>query len=272
MKLAQFFLVTSIIFVPLAGFSATESPARVEAPLNGSGIKKTTVYDDAYLYVQLAEVSAGTAAQVKETFNANGKSKGVVLDLRFGAGTNATAAAEVADLFIKGRETLLQIGERKVGASPGNDAIALPVAVLVNSRTTGSAEVLAAILKENKVGLTFGTPTPGTNSFGEEILIKNRPLNAVRPDILAEVAAEEEMMYLGDPYKEITTVTNATEVSVLPPVRRRINEAELIRNRNLEELEATAGERPEPRAIRDPVLARGLDFLKAVNLLQVKRG
>ena len=50
---------------------------------------------------------------------------------------------------------------------------AVPVAVLVNSKTTGAAEALAALLRRSNVGLLIGSDTAGGLSQFREFPLSN---------------------------------------------------------------------------------------------------
>ena len=73
--------------------------------------------------------------------------KGVALDLRYAVGDDYAAAAAAADLFVKKELPLLNWGNGMVRSKEKTNAIALPVAVLVNRQTAGAAEALAAAVQ-----------------------------------------------------------------------------------------------------------------------------
>src|SRR5207249_12336882 len=137
------------------------------------------------------------------------KLKGVVLDLRFSAGDDYQSAAAVADLFIPKEHPLLDWGSGVVKSRNKEDAIRIPVAVLVNRDTAGAAEALAAVLRETGTGLILGGKTAGQAMIAQEFPLKNgdrlriatapvqlgdgSALSAegVKPDIAVEVRPEE---------------------------------------------------------------------------------
>src|SRR5947209_20619193 len=86
---------------------------------------------------------------------------GVVLDLRYAEGHDYSAAADTADVFLKREHPLLDWGNGVVRSKEKEDAIAAPVAVLVDHETVGAAEALAAILRETGAGLVLGSKTAG---------------------------------------------------------------------------------------------------------------
>ena len=89
------------------------------------------------------------------------KIKGLILDLRFAAGTDYRAAATAADCFLNSEQLLLDWGTGSARATLKSNAITVPVAVLVNSETSAAAEALAAALRECSIGLILGATTAG---------------------------------------------------------------------------------------------------------------
>src|SRR6185503_15236598 len=86
---------------------------------------------------------------------------GLVLDLRYAGGFDYSAAAATADLFVNAARPLLNWGNGVVSSQEKTNAIQVPVAVLVNGRTAGAAEALAAALRETGSGLILGGKTAG---------------------------------------------------------------------------------------------------------------
>ena len=58
-------------------------------------------------------------------------------------------------------------------ATRKDDAILVPVAILVNSQTSGAAEALAAVMREGAVGLIVGATTAGQASVFKEFPLSN---------------------------------------------------------------------------------------------------
>jgi hypothetical protein len=111
-------------------------------------------------------------------------------------------------------------------------------------------------------------------------------LDGLKPDIQVAVPPDDEKIYFADPYRLLAKSlpflhdpdgTNAVSTNRLG--RHRINEAELVRMQkeglNLEDDTAPGpGRSAEPvrQTIQDPVLARGLDLLKGLALIQRNQG
>ncbi len=229
-----------------------------ETPL----VIKSSVFDGDILYVRVGRVGDGLAKAISaacskpETTN---KLKGVALDLRYAGGDDYAAAAAAADLFVKKEQPLLNWGNGMVQSKEKSNAIALPVAVLVNRQTAGAAEALAGALRETGAGLILGGRTAGQAMVAQEFPLKNgdrlriatapvklgdgSALSAqgLKPDIAVEVSPEDERAYYADAFK-VADRTNLLASAGGPPTgsgsgtnrvarRPRFNEAELVRER-----------------------------------------
>jgi|GEM_PF-177821 len=279
------------------------------APPSGSPLlSKTAVFDDAFAYVRVAQVSSGLNKEVRSAYGElsnKRKLSGLIVDLRFANGQDYGAATEAADLFFSQDQPLLKWSDTTSRSTVKTNAITLPVALLVNKRTAGSAEALAAALRQAKLGLVIGSPTAGqarvfrnfTLSNGWQLKIAADSIETgdgqvisgkgLTPDIEIAVPPEDEKAYFDDPYKAVPKLfaqsvkpSGTNEVPGLlgtnRPPRRRINESELIRmQREGIEIDQELTERAEDKTTKpvvyDPALARAIDFLKGVALVQSRR-
>jgi hypothetical protein len=282
--------------------NAAAPGTNAEAPL----VIKSSLFEGDILYVRVGRVGDGlakaisTACSDPETTN---KLKGVALDFRYAGGDDYAAAAAVVDLFVKKEQPLLDWGNGMVKSKEKSDAIALPVAVLVNRQTAGAAEALAAALRETGAGLILGGRTAGQAMVAQEFPLKNgdrlriatAPIKlgdgsalsaqGLKPDIAVEVSSADERAYYADAFK-VTDKTNllaSTGASSTGPgsgtnrvVRRpRFNEAELVRERRegVSEADLTAlrDRESDLPMVRDPALARALDLLRGLALVRQSR-
>ncbi len=276
-------------------------------PSIGPSLAKTSVFGGDILYLRVARVEDGLAKAVREAYDksaSTNKLNGVVLDLRFAGGNDYAAAAAVSDLFLKKDVPLLNWGKGVVNSKPKDDALAGPAAVLVNHRTSGASEALAAILREAGVGLVLGAQTAGDAmiaqvfplSDGQRLRIATAPIvlgdgtalsaQGLKPDIKVEVTPQEEQTYFADAYAVLRPPTAAGAEGILstnlaattnqPSRRGRFNEAELVRERREgltlepESLTGREGE-PEKPLVHDPALARAIDVLKGLAVVRQSR-
>lgn len=270
---------------------------RIGDPADGADRAITTRrFDDGIVYLRLGRVGDESIAAFREGWRElqqGGAPRGLVLDLRFAGGDDYGAAARLAEMFyVPADETepetvLLTWGDQSYVARRSDDPVSLPVAILINGATHGSAEATAAALKRLRAGLLVGSATSGRAGVFQEFPLaggqrlriasipvfvgEDQPLSGVglEPDLEVNPDATAEPRWLGDPYGEFLVSTNANTG------RRRINEADLERQRregiSLEEI-IREEERAEPdsdlKIVRDPALARALDVLKGLALMR----
>ncbi len=137
-----------------------------------------------------------------------------------------------------------------------------PLVILVNGRTRGAAAALAVDLRAAGDGLLVGS----TNFSG-----------AVKPDIAVAVAAEDELKFLADPfYVPIAAKPDSpADTNSIAEFVDHTSEADLVRQRVKDGEQADAATpraKPSQPVIRDPALARALDFFKGLAALHQTRG
>lgn len=286
--------------VALAG-----EPDATTAATNASAVIRTALFDGAYGYVRVGQVGAGLDTQLAQAFKelaSTNQLKGIVIDLRFASGQDYATAAAAADWFFTTEQPLIDWGEGLKKSTAKTNAPSLPVTLLINHKTSGSAEAFAGILRDGDVGLLIGAHTAGRANISKEFTLKNGqrlrvsiapvklgkgqplPATGLKPDIQVDVNPEDERAYFEDAYKVLSKAnvasipsTNeaASTATNRPPSRRRLNEAELVRmmrdgiNPDLDATNA-AGRRTEPArsVVQDPALARALDLLKGLAVVQ----
>lgn len=265
-------------------------------------IAKVRVFDGRIAYVRVGKVTSALPGDLKrqcDSLRATNKLIGLVLDLRFASGEDYAAAAAAADSFVASERPLLDWGKGMVKSVENADAPDFPLAVLINSETTGAAEALAAVLREAGAALIFGGKSHGTAMTMEEFPLKNgqrlriatAPVklgngtaltNGVPPDIEVATPPEAERAFLEDPYLTNTRTnlttgdTNAVAATNRPARRTRPNEADLVRARreglSLDgELATSRDNEPEAPVLRDPALARAVDVLKGLAVVRRAR-
>jgi C-terminal processing protease CtpA/Prc len=222
--------------------------------------------------------------------------------LRFASGNDYAAAAALADCFLNSEQPLLEWGAGSASATKKLDPIVTPVAILVNSLTSGAAEALAAALREANIGLILGDTTAGQANIFKEFTLDNGEklriataqvklgdgtvlAHGLRPDIAVDESLVDERAYLDDPYKVLHPAelaknesnTNSNAASANQPAHHPTNEAELVRERRegqspdddeTTDAEPAAADATAPPVMGDAALARALDLLKGLAVLQ----
>ena len=211
----------------------------------------------------------------------------------------------LADLFLAAEHPLVDWGEGWKKSSAKTNAISLPVAVLVNRMTTGAAEALAGMLRHRDVGLLLGTNTAGQASMAKEFTLKTGqrlriavaplrvaddkelPFSGIKPDIEVAVDPLDELAWFENAYKVLakpsvtaagSTNDNVAALTNRAP-RRRLNEADLVRMTREGQSQVRDGsplsgniqvkaEDQIPQVVNDPALARAIDLLKGLAVVQ----
>jgi hypothetical protein len=264
-------------------------------------LAEARVFDNSFAYFRVASVRSNLpgafGSAYKQMIETNkSKIKGLMLDLRFANGYDYAAAAKLADCFLSSEHPLLDWQTGSAHATLKADAITIPVAILVNSETAGAAEALAAVLRDTEVGLILGSETAGQASIFKEFPLRDGSklrvavarvsfgagkalLHGVTPDIAINTSLEDERAYLQNPFKDLhpSFVAKTDSASREALEQPRMNEVELIREHNSGEdrPQISAHDRPEVTepapVIADPTLARALDLLKGLAVVQPNR-
>ena len=134
-------------------------------------------------YLSISRFDAGTPDELarKLDFLRQQGIGGLVLDLRANPGGSRRAGSAVADQFLDGgvvyREETLDGTLITHEAEPGGPGVDLSLAVLVDGRTLGVAEIVAAALRHHRRGPLLGERTGGnallysSREIGEELVV-----------------------------------------------------------------------------------------------------
>ncbi len=276
-----------------ARFITNEEPAAVA---DGS-LVKVNLFEGHYGYARIGEIGPSTAKELAGAIShwkPTNELEGVVLDLRFATGSDFQAAAQLADLFFPTGQPVLDWGEGLFQSTTKTGSFPVPVTVLVNRQTRGAPEAVAAALRSSGLALVIGGTTAGEAAVYRDFLLPTGgsiriavnnvktgngeaiPTEGLVPDIVVNTPVAWDRAYLADPFTGVTSTTNsplATNLVVATVrVRKRINEAELVRSKQAgveptpETVKAASPE--APRIIRDPALARAVDLLKGLRIVR----
>lgn len=273
----------------LDGRVTLETGPRAPAPARtGPPVSKIAVFDGVFGYLRISHIGTKLDESLATEFAklGGGQLKGLLLDLRYADGSDQKAAARTADRFLATERALLTVDGEAQRSTTKTNAIQIPTAILVNRDTSGAAELLAALLRQNQVGLLIGTATTGgirqfkefTLSTGQRLRIatgetkfgdgQSLPAGGLRPDIAVDVGPEEERAFYAEPFP----TAGKSTASKTPG---RINEAELVRRLNagqkLDEHPSPAPPALTTPQVRDPALARALDLLKGLAIVQTAK-
>ena len=204
--------------------------------LAGAAPLKFFAADNNILCVRATEVSENFPAQFKAAAPTN-QYASLVVDLRQAHGTNQTGVAD----FLASKK--------------------IPLAVLTDAQTQGAAAALAAQLH------SAGAVVIGSND--------TNPATAIVADIRVRLSTEEERKFLENPFTNAVTASALSGATNLMFYVDHTSEAELVR-KSVKDGEEEDTQSPRATAdqpvIKDPALARAVDLLKALAVLNRKRG
>jgi hypothetical protein len=264
----------------------------------GPAVAKAQPIDPGFAWVRLARIDGGTPAAfdaaVASALAATNPVRGLVLDLRETEGRDYAAAGELASRFFAEERPLLTWTGGKAESAAKTNALLMPVSILVNARTRGAAEALAAVLRRGRVGLVLGEATSGQARVMEERTLPSGAVvwvagdavaladgevleKPVTPDIAVPVERAQETLWLEDPFLAQGSPAGTSTNGFRP--RRRVNEAVLVRQREggsagepSDRNFADAWDAPPPSAsLQDPALARALDLIKGLAVIRPRR-
>ncbi|MDZ4814795.1 MAG: S41 family peptidase [Verrucomicrobiota bacterium] len=248
-------------------------------------------------YMTIPELNDDTIGKLDKTLAAFPENiKGLIIDLRFASGSNYSHTADFAARFLANGQTLFKIrGLKNEDIQVFNTAksvtpnLDVPLVLVVNSETSGSAEALAAALKEKSRAIIVGNETSGRGasfidtplSTGRMLRLTNARLvypsgfeifpKGLAPDITVSMDLAEQINLL-----QKAAETGTTDLVVDKDTRRRLNEAALVRNENPEienwierNNREKTGQAPAAKPVKDQSLQRAVDVLKGIQVLNV---
>jgi peptidase S41-like protein len=283
----------------LTADEAKSNGAQVVEEVMGTNepLARAEVIDPDIGYIRVAEITENTVPAIDAELKAFADSKveGYVLDLRFADGTNYAAAAEIASRFVAPNQDLftLKVAEGTPQAfravetthSVASDLGDAPLLVLVNHRTRGSAEALAAALRAQDRVILVGNKTTGSAVAWEDIKLDGGRVlrvatakiqlpkggeifpDGLMPDIPVKIDTKDEQDTV------LHAATNMTlTVSLRPREHKIMSEAELVKAFRGEAVStngaSSSGEdEGEIQKVHDVVLQRAVDILKGIRVL-----
>ena len=127
---------------------------------------RTATYEDSIGYIKMTsfdETSYDNFKKEYETFTSNPKIKSLIIDLRDNPGGILQVCTDITDLIVPSGKivyTLDKSGKEDIIYSDEN-AIKIPLVVLVNGSSASASEVFTGAVKDYGVGTIIGTKTYG---------------------------------------------------------------------------------------------------------------
>lgn len=142
---------------------------------------RTEQLDPGYAYMRLTQFQVNTGDEVRrelEKLNADGKLKGLVLDLRNNPGGVLQAAVEVADSFLDSglivyTQGRLSNSDLRFSATSRDPSKGVPTVVLINGGSASASEIVAGALQDHGRAVIMGTDTFGKGSVQTVLPLNN---------------------------------------------------------------------------------------------------
>jgi len=135
---------------------------------------KSRMLEPGYGYLRISQFQSNTGEETRkavENLNseAEGKLKGMILDLRNNPGGVLSAAVSVSDVFLKDGLIVYTEGrgednELRFNAKAGDKLDGAPLVVLVNGGSASAAEIVAGALQDRQRAIIMGEQTFGKGS------------------------------------------------------------------------------------------------------------
>jgi hypothetical protein len=272
--------------------SLNHSVQLVDTPLAVSGTSDTpslnsvSVLDSSIGYLRINRIEKKTVSELKESIQdlqSKKKIESLILDLRYTKGTDFSSVANIASLFLpeesqKAPLFVIQRGKSSQKYTATSESLTnVPLVVLINEGTKEAAEVLAAVLQDQRRGMVIGnSPTAGLAFETSDVTLSNGQilrlatgkvnlahqgsvfLTGTKPDVLISFDKKLEKEIYEKPFQaplfrpEVRYYSEAilTGRELAPPISKDKNKTN-----------------SEPHTNQDLVLIRAIDLLKTINAL-----
>ena len=198
---------------------------------------------------------------------AEGALQGVVVDLRNNPGGLLDQAVAAADIFLERGEIVstrgrLEDNDKRFNARPGDLADGVPIVVLINGGSASASEIVAGALQDHRRAVVMGTRSFGKGSVQTVVPLPGH--GAMRLTTARYYTPAGVSIQAAGIQPDIVV----EQGRVAGPDRgRSTSEADLRNSLEGEESETEAVQRSD-EALADYQLARALDLLEGMALLQ----
>jgi hypothetical protein len=254
---------------------------------------RSDLIEKQFAYLRLGSFTQQNLAQLDGALNdlVGRGATGLILDLRtMPPGSDFQLAADILSRFVPKGKVLFNLVQQKDGrerpyTSSADPIFTGPIAVLVSSENAGTAEAIAATLRNEVHALIFGQQTSGRAVEYERYLVGNGLVLTIAvsklvipgapavfpkglvPDIQVPFSKQQQdsVLALAD--------ENGLRDYIFDEERPHTNEAALVAGRNPDldayETGYMSGAAKQ-RAPKDVVLQRAIDFLTTISVFRTK--
>lgn len=180
-------------------------------------------------YIELTEIYDCTPDQFKKQLDSllSKQITGLVIDLRDVESSNIEAAVKIIDRIVpvasEGTKTIATVemknGKKETFAAD-QESIHIPCAVLVNSKTSGAAELIACDIRDFSKGSVVGLTTAGDGTYRKEFTLSDGSAMFLTVGIV--------MPYISDTYDEVGVKPDARVKSADEKKAKEIKDDEVF--------------------------------------------
>ena len=230
------------------------------SPAGNASPALTRYYESSIGYIAAPLLDDSASEILKEAYNrlkSENILRGLVLDLRHVSGNNYREVTKIAGFFTQAETPLLDWGNGIRFSEPQALQVEVPLVVAIDQTTRGAAEALAAVVRSAKLGILVGRATEGQARSYKLIPLKTgHQLKVAAGRIrLADDSA------LGSE-------------GVLPDISVRASSGLASSSASETAADVSHGKNADPTGMplpppaEDPILARALELLKGIGIVE----
>jgi len=254
---------------------------------------KSDLIESQFGYIRLGSLTESGLSQLDATLNSfrDHGVVGLILDLRtMPSGSDCELAGRILSRFVPKDKVLFDLVEPKSGASQpfissSDPLFSGPIAVLVSQDNAGTAEIVAAVLRNQAHALLIGQQTTGHAvefahyDIGDKLVltvaVKEVVVPGAPPIFPRGLTPDIPVTFPKQPQDAVLMLSDQSGVSnyIFDEERPHTNEAALVAGKNpdLDAYEADHPHgKPKVQRLKDLTLQRAIDFLTAVTVLGLK--
>ena len=232
--------------VPTRSDSEAESETQITA--------LTRYYESSIAYLASPMIDGKALAAIQQGYarlESENILQGLLLDLRHVAGSDYSELTKITGLLTDQSIPLLNWGEGIKNSQPQPTLIKTPIVALIDETTQGAGEALAAVIRSAKLGILVGRQTAGVVHSYDEIPLKTgQTLKLATGTII------------------LASGQSLDSTGVRPDII--VHKSNSVPREETEESTNEVQSTDSPLSIPndDPILARGFELIKGINIVE----
>ncbi|MCS1407462.1 MAG: Carboxy-terminal processing protease CtpB [Verrucomicrobia subdivision 3 bacterium] len=221
----------------------------------------TRYYESSIGYIAAPLFDATAATNLKEAYNRLDSEHilhGLIIDLRHVSGNDYEQVSKITGLFTENTTPLFDWGQGIRSSEPQAIQIKVPLVIAIDQTTRGAAEVLAAVIRSANLGILVGQTSAGQAhadkliplETGHQLRVPDGTVRLADGTELTSQGVEPDIVVTVSPESDFIAGSSSAETSPTEP------------NSPL------SGDLPLPTPTDDPVLARVIELLKGIGIVE----